>query len=238
MESDVCLQSATSPLSDPVKAISENPASQSTGLSVTGGVRLGWFNASAPLASLSVSAAEIVLRVRFIDEYRFAPSAVVAFEPIGRLSFARGIRIRHAVADYPEKIIFWSQEPPRALIERIRQVGFQPSARVEDVPARDGFPVRWTVIVGATAVWGILFALDHAPADTSQARPPGPYAISALGLLCTACIAMLKSDRIRRLVLKPGRAFGEVRHWCRFLSFLAGFLAVVFTIVALSMPRR
>jgi len=90
-----------------------------------GGARIGWINFSWPLARLSATHDKLIIWVMF-DAYTFAPNDVYAIERYkGYIS--EGIRIRHNVASYPEKIIFWSN--PEKALSSIWDSGFAVDAR-------------------------------------------------------------------------------------------------------------
>ncbi|QDK40574.1 hypothetical protein DOM21_03720 [Bacteriovorax stolpii] len=89
------------------------------------GARLGWFNASWPLAFLSVNSKKLKLRVLIFKNYEFVPDQVLSvkkyvFIPI----FGWGVQVQHTVNDYPERIIIWSLYNPQKIIDKISEVGF------------------------------------------------------------------------------------------------------------------
>jgi hypothetical protein len=92
--------------------------------SIVGGARIGWTGFSWPLARLSATSNELVIKVLF-DAYTFAPGDVVAIDRHKGI-FSRGIRIRHQVTAYPENIIFWSN--PEKAFGSIRDSGFVAAA--------------------------------------------------------------------------------------------------------------
>ncbi|MES1240928.1 MAG: hypothetical protein ABUT39_04855 [Acidobacteriota bacterium] len=98
-------------------------------LRIVGGVRAGWWRASWPLATLSVSASQLTISATLIGPYSFTPDQVVAFEPFGLIPiFGRGIRIVHTRTDYPAKVIFSCFWTPDRLRESILGAGFVPRA--------------------------------------------------------------------------------------------------------------
>jgi hypothetical protein len=91
-----------------------------------GGARIGLINATWPFASLQIAQEKMILRVFILGTYVFKPEDVVAVEPYGIIPIAgKGVRIRHRVPNYPEKIIFWRLcINPQPIVDRIRQFGF------------------------------------------------------------------------------------------------------------------
>jgi hypothetical protein len=90
-----------------------------------GGARIGWTNFSWPLALLSATHDKLIIRVMF-DAYTFAPNDVYAIERYQGF-ISEGICIRHNVASYPERIIFWSN--PEKVLSSIWDAGFAAEAR-------------------------------------------------------------------------------------------------------------
>ena len=96
-------------------------------LSVRGGARVGWVNATWPFSKLTASAKHLKLS-SLQGTYNFLPGDVISLQRRGVIPLlTTGVRIIHRRMDYPAKIIFWSISPKR-LIEKIRAVAFVPSA--------------------------------------------------------------------------------------------------------------
>lgn len=95
-----------------------------------GGARVGWWNATWPLATLACSPDSLNLYVFPFSNYRLSPEQVIAIEEYIELPvIGQGIRIRHNVPAYNRKMVFWCFSNPRAIIERIREVGFVPRGK-------------------------------------------------------------------------------------------------------------
>jgi hypothetical protein len=98
-------------------------------LRIVGGTRVGWWRASWPLATLSVSASSLSISAPLVGSHSFSPDQVVRLEPYGLIPiFGRGIRIVHSRTDCPAKVLFscfWTSE---RLLESIRGAGFVPRA--------------------------------------------------------------------------------------------------------------
>jgi len=100
-----------------------------TDLQIVGGVRAGWWRASWPFATLSVSASKLSISAVLIGSYSFSPDEVVALEACGRIPIiGRGVRIVHSRPDYPARVTFSCFWAPERLIESILHAGFVPRA--------------------------------------------------------------------------------------------------------------
>jgi hypothetical protein len=198
---------------------------------ITGGARVGWTNATWPLATLSSGPDKLTLSVKILGTYDFAPDEVSAVEKLVWFPvLASGIQIYHCKADCPQRIIFWCLGSPESVLRGIRDSGFIPAATASARPQRRGIPIRWSAIIIAIVVWNalaILLASHHA-----DSRPQlSPLTFTPLALVFLICIGIEKSALLQRLILKPGRDVGEIRPFLRLLIFISGLLLVIFTIL-------
>ena len=83
-------------------------------------------NATWPLALLTATRSELVLKVSLVGTYIFKPEQVRKIEPYGLIPyFGKGVRISHEVEGYPEKIVFWCLcADPRPLVNQLMQLGY------------------------------------------------------------------------------------------------------------------
>ena len=207
-------------------------------LSVTGGARVGWVNASWPLAQLSVSEGRLRLYAFLIGQYDFAPEDVIAFENYGFIPIlASGVRIMHRRTDYPQKIIFWSARPNR-LIERIGQAGFIPAGTPESVgPVQfeAGLPVRWQVFAAAVVIWNLLLAPYVFPLVLWPQPPKLGFGLMlAPAALFVFALATKMSPAIQRVVLKEGRSIGEISPVLNLILFVTGLMTALMPLVILA----
>lgn len=94
-------------------------------LKLTGGARVGMFNASFPFATLKVNQDRLELKVSMIGKLIFQVSDIISIEPYTIIPLiGQGIKINHTVADYKQQVIFWTFKNPRALIRQIEATGF------------------------------------------------------------------------------------------------------------------
>lgn len=192
----------------------------------TGGAKVGLMNASWPLAKLTASSGSLRMAVRFLGSYVFTPDSVVSIERYTMIPvLGWGIQIRHNVAEYPSRIIFWCLGSPDALLSRIQGTGFQPQAPASSVPPPEGMPVRWQALVAVLIIWNVLFLLDG-----PFGKPlPGPFSVLAVALLCAANVACFYSVSFRRLILKPGRDLNEIRPVLKLIILVSGVMTAAFT---------
>ncbi|WP_374163850.1 hypothetical protein [Arcticibacter sp. MXS-1] len=216
-----------------------------TTLTETGGARVGSANVTWPFAQLKVNSNRLELSASIIGDFIFGPSDVILIEPYQVLPLiGQGIRIRHKVGKYDEKIIFWTFQDPAELIIKIWETGFLTPgsipAPVESIEpevmekqAQGGFPIKKSIAVGVVVVWNLLFLIDLIVFLSSgkAGRPLGYGALSALGMVIAISVALLWSSGVREMILKPGR---DIEGMKRFLYFIiAIFLAMVLGIISI-----
>jgi len=206
-------------------------------LKVTGGARIGWMNATWPLARLSSTSDKLTVTAFLLGTYTFKPNQVSQVEQYGMIPLlGRGVRIRHCVPDYPEQIIFWCSASPDKLLLRIRESGFVPCASGSLTVKGTGTPVRWSAIVTVLAVWNLLVLLDFS--RSSGPPTPGLFSCIALLFMFALSVATLTSPSVQRLVLKSGRNLGEIRGVLRLLALVSGIMLVAFSIFLFASSSR
>ncbi|CAN5458057.1 hypothetical protein BH09VER1_BH09VER1_55490 [soil metagenome] len=95
---------------------------------LTGGARIGWFNATWPFAKLQATPDQLTLKVTFSGTYVFPISSVIAVHKFVHIPFIGwGIRIEHTLPEYPAHIVFWYLGFPSTVLLFIEQRGFPPS---------------------------------------------------------------------------------------------------------------
>jgi hypothetical protein len=199
----------------------------------TGGVTVGWVNASWPFAKLTATQNSLRIVVRLLGNYSFTPETVVAITRYSVVPILGwGIQIQHCVPEYPERFTFWCIGNPDALLTGIRESGFHPQAPVSSMPPRNGFALRWQAIAVALVAWNGLFILDMVLRKPTPPLP-GPLSLLALGLTLAAGIAAIRVPAFQRLILKPGRSIGEVRPVLNFFLFITGIMFPVVLLIAI-----
>lgn len=194
---------------------------------VTGGARIGWLNASYPLAKLTCDAGNLSLSC--LGTYQFTPEQVVSitrerFIPV----LAWGLRINHNRTDYPEKMVFWTMGNPTGVLAKISKVGFVPSGK--PVIRAPGIAFRWSFIAVFVVLWNLLMLADMGGPSQPHAGDPGLMSVFALALVSLIATAVKGSLLVQSIVLKQGHKVGEVRGFLTFIQLLTGAMAVAFAL--------
>ena len=191
----------------------------------TGGALIGWMNVNWPFAELWTAPERLTITAQFMGTYTFTPEQIREIEPYIMLPiFGWGVRIRHCVPEYPERVIFWSLANPYRVLRGIQASGFIPAAAGPAAGSpRCGFPMRWSVIAGVLVLWNALLLADWGHLSASPAHP-GWLTFVALLVMFVLSFGTLTSGSIQKLVLKPSRTVGEVRPLLRLLAFISGLL--------------
>jgi len=199
--------------------------------SYTGGARIGWMNATWPLAKLNVSSNMLDINATLLGKYSFSPDQVVGIERYTVIPIIGwGIRIHHNIASYPEKVIFWCLGNPNTLIKRIEETGFVGRAITDSLLQRNGMPVRWQFLAAAIVLWNLLFLIDigFPPKPTAK---PGWFSFIAVLILFLGSISMWHFSALQRLVLKHNRDPGEIKAWLYLLAFISGVMSLIMFVV-------
>lgn len=199
-----------------------------------GGARIGWVNASFPLASLSVTADRIEINGFLLGNYSFRPEEVVELKRIGIPVIYSGLRIVHSISSYPARIEFFPMSSVDGLKDQIEQSGFNPKGRQSAIPPKEGMAFRWPFVALAIIGWNLLFILDGFIFLPWRPPPekilPGPFVSLALALVFLSALSILKSERFRSLALKPDLSVQEVGAFLRLILLVTGglFIGIVF----------
>lgn len=214
---------------------STRPAQKGPDFTVTGGVNIGWANATWPFGKLFVSADKVCVSSRgLLGSYSFAPSEVVAIEPYGSIPFlSSGVRVVHTNKELPERIIFWHLGSRDELIARIKKTGFVATAASTQIPQRSGIPFRWTFLFAMLVIWNGLFYADMSALHQPHPKP-GPFTLLALALLFFSALGIQNSTQFQAIALKPGRFAAEVRPVVRIIMVISGIITVAFSVIIIS----
>ena len=198
-------------------------------VSFRGGSRVGWVNASFPLAKLTATRRRLALSS--LGTYDFTPQHVVRFGTYGSIPLlANGLAIEHNRLDYPARMVFWCMGSRERVLEEIRRTGFVPEGHPVERPR--GMPFRWSFVIALVLAWNALLLLDQRGLLQGLLRPalPGIGAIVALASVFLLATGIRVSARLRRLALAPGHQVGEVRGMLGLLQLVSAPLAIGFAL--------
>jgi len=210
-------------------------------VNVTGGARIGTANASWPFATLKVTKDKLALNASIVGNLVFKPSDIISIETYSGF-LSRGLKINHKVANYKEKVIFWTFSNPNSLLQQIEQTGFlkndvsTPSnlnTEIENTQAKGGFPFKIGFAVTAIVVWNLLFISDFYNFITNgnEGILIGPGAKSALGFAFVTALLLIFVEPFRRLVLKDGRTLNDIKKFVYLLLLVSGFMLFQFSLL-------
>lgn len=189
----------------------------------TGGARIGMANATWPFATLKANKDKLELNATIIGELVFKPNDIISIEPYGIIPvIGKGIRIYHRVKKYKSKVVFWTFDDPKTLIEKIEQTGFFKSKKtlsedlereIDEKQSQGGFPIKASAAIWVIIVWQVLFSIDFYNffKGNSEGAPLGIGAKLAIGSLLLSSLGLLKSVYIRKLFLKEGHPIESIK---------------------------
>ena len=197
-------------------------------VSFRGGSRVGWVNASFPLAKLVVRRGRLTLSS--LGTYEFTPEQVVSLGTWGSIPLlANGLAIEHNRLDYPARMVFWCMGSRGRVQDEIRRIGFVPKGVAIERPR--GMPFRWSFVIVAVLAWNALLLADpHHFTMLMSAEGPlfGLGTVIALALTFVLATGVKSSTRLQRLALAPGHTLGEVRALLTLLQIVSGPMALGF----------
>lgn len=190
---------------------------------ITGGARVGWFKASWPFATLTARPGILTIAALFAGTYEFTPDQVANLEISG--GWRPGLRIHHNRADVPERLIFYSFGSSQKVLQKILEAGFLPAAAASiPLPPR-GVPFRWTTLIAVMVLWNTLGLLSM---GWHHSLEPGPLTMIPLGLVAVFSWGLLYIPSWRKVILRPGRHFEEIRAMVCFVAIFATAMAIFF----------
>jgi hypothetical protein len=144
-----------------------------------------------------------------------------------------GIRIKHTVASYPNKIVFWYLGTQASLLAKIADTGFIPSANPVSVLTDRGIPTRWETLLVTFVLWNLLFVMNNNLSRGSYPKP-GICAFLAVFLLFFGSLAIWRVHWLQCLVLKPGRSLHEIKAWLIPIAIFMGLMSIAMTGIKLA----
>ena len=205
-------------------------------LQLTGGARIGMANASIPFATLKVNKDRLELNASIVGNLTFQPADIISIEPYTMIPIiGQGIKINHKVANYKERVIFWTFKDPNSVVRQIKETGFLSNENktnqkidraIIEKQAKGGFPIKKGFAIGAIVVWNLLFLTDFIPffLGDREGFPIGNGILAAIGLLFLTALFSLISSDFRRMILKEGRELSDIRKFAIFAMIISGFM--------------
>tara|TARA_R110001592_G_scaffold57344_3_gene174361 strand:- start:2883 stop:3548 length:666 start_codon:yes stop_codon:yes gene_type:complete len=205
-------------------------------IQLTGGAKIGMINCSIPFATLSISENELQLTTTFGANLIFQTEDIVSIKEYTVLPIiGQGIRIEHKVSEYKEDVVFWTMKKPAEVIREIQRVGFlNNKPHEQNTPIRRqksiGFPVKLPFVIGLFGLWNLLFLLGVIDMFNEKAffLPKGDAILASLVLIFFTSLFTLVSPFFRKLILKEGAVYREVKKMALFILFISVVMLVVF----------
>jgi hypothetical protein len=171
----------------------------------------------------------------------FQPQDIIPIEPYKMIPIlGQGIKINHRIENYKPKVIFWTFKDPDFVINEIKKVGFFGNinskisfADTEIIKRQEqgGFPIKKPVAIIFVVLWNMLFLSDFLPfflQNKKEGIPIGYGVKMAIGLLLATSILTLISDRFRKVILKEGRDFNDIKKFVYFIILVCGIMFLGF----------
>ena len=206
---------------------------------LTGGARIGSANATYPFANLFVDKDVLKINASIVGNLIFQPQDIISIEPYKMIPIlGHGIKINHRIENYNPKVIFWTFRDPNFVINEIKKVGFLDNinnnisfsdTEIIKRQVQGGFPIKKPVAIIIVVLWNILFLSDHLPFFLNNQKERMPMengAQIAIGLLLATSILTLISTSFRKLILKEGRDFNDVKKFIYFIILISGMMIV------------
>ncbi len=201
-------------------------------ITVKGEISAG--GSSSGEATLTIYPTQIILK-SFIVEYRLEPQQVFSLN----IANPNSVIITHTLIEYPVEICFSPLNASASeVVEQIRMINFIPSASAEDIPAREGIPVRLQSLIPMIVLVLSFMRIDNLLGWVKvQPQQLGQYSPLGMSCLFLICIIIRLIPFVQTFLLMPGRHVGEIIHSINGLILLSGILAVASILVVLGVPE-
>jgi hypothetical protein len=204
-------------------------------LNIKGGAQIGCVNASIPFAKLTIDNEKLTIRVFILGNYIFNRSEIISIEQYVLIPFIWwGIKINHINNNYPKKIIFFTFGNPKKIIDSINKIGFiDPYIKNlsnYNKDAKDGIPVNIIPKVGVILLWNLLLILDILNISNKKNFEPGIFSIIAITFVFIITISLKYTHLCKKVILKKGRQYDEIKHINNLLMIVSGCLTLFFLI--------
>ena len=200
----------------------------------TGGVKIGMFKASWPLASIEIDDYKLEVDASIRGKFVFGKTDIVSITAEQSL-FRSGSRINHRVEKFNKNIVFYPQTSAASLVGKIHQLGFldltikTPRAveiEIKALQEQSGFPIKMPIVIGIVIVWNLLFLADFLNLFPNKPEHSftGIGMSLALAMVFITALLLLTSDFFRQIILKDGVNIKSIRSFLFFILLITGFM--------------
>lgn len=214
---------------------------------VTGGAKIGKFNATWPFATLKASREKLELSATIVGNLVFRPADIISFEEISIIPFLKqGVKINHRVEAYKSEVIFWTFSNPQKLIIRIKQTRILTNSNplplsldreITASQAGGSFPIKTSAAIGIVVICVVLFLGDFINIfdGNEENFPLGIGAQLAIGFLFLTSLLLLIFQPIRPFILKEGRKIADIKNFLLYIMLFCGIMLLAITQIPNSM---
>lgn len=215
-----------------------------------GGARIGKLNATYPFGKLTVTKDKLEINASLIGRYVFRAQDIISIKPYDEIPLiGKGIKINHNVANYDEKVVFWTFDNPKRVIYNIKKIGFFPIENAINNPENAtnnpenelilkqqkqlGSPFKKTTLFLVIIFWNIIFGFFILKSFLGIEIDFTFFTAVkfAIGLVFIFGILALKSKSFQKIILKKNREIEDVKSVIYFLLGVSGFILTILLII-------
>lgn len=214
---------------------------------LTGGARIGMANASYPFADLYVDKDVLKINASIVGNLVFQPKDIIELKAYRSFPIiGNGIKVIHRIEKYNQDVIFWTFKNPNHVLNEIEKTGFLNNtdgnlsdSDLEIIKRQNqgGFPIKKPVVIFFVIVWNLLLLSAFIPSFLNSNPTGFHFGIGvniALGLVFLTSILLVISKNFRKLILKEGREFEDIKKFIYFIILLSGMLSLSFALARLN----
>ncbi|RED26798.1 hypothetical protein BD847_0723 [Flavobacterium cutihirudinis] len=208
---------------------------------LTGGARIGRANATYPFADLYVDKDVLKINASIVGNLVFQPKDIIELKEYKSIPLiGNGVKVIHRIENYSKEVVFWTFKDPRFVLNEIKKTGFlnNVNSNLSDADLeimkrqnQGGFPIKKPVVVVSVIVWNLLLLSAFIPAFLNPDPKGFHFGIGvniALALLFLTSVLILVSKSFRKLILKEGVEFQDIKKFIYFIILLSGMLFLSF----------
>ncbi|MTH14659.1 hypothetical protein [Flavobacterium sp. LC2016-01] len=208
---------------------------------LTGGARIGMANASYPFADLYVDKDVLKINASIVGNLVFQAKDIIELKAYRSIPIiGNGIKVIHRIEKYNQEVIFWTFKDPKFVLNEIEKTGFLNNTNsslsdsdLEIIKRQNqgGFPIKKSVVVFFVIAWNLLFISALIPIFLNPNSKGFSFGIGvniALGLVFLTSVLTVISKSFRKLILKEGREFEDIKKFIYFIILISGILSISF----------